>query len=78
MTSYTCVFSSVKPAHLTKIFMSLLASRLNDSIILSVLISHRAGLEIIKLSGGLGMSLASFSFSNFISYKGLPCQNPRQ
>lgn len=61
MTSYTCVFSSGKPARLTKIFTSLLAFRWNDSIILSALISHRAGLEIIKLSGGLCMSLVSFS-----------------
>lgn len=58
---HTCVFSSGKPARLTKIFTSLLASRWNDSIILSVLISHRTGLEIIKLSGGLCMSLVSFS-----------------
>lgn len=61
MTSYTCVFSSGNPAGLTKIFTSLLSSRWNDSIILSVLISHRTGLEIIKLSGGLCMSLVSFS-----------------
>lgn len=61
MTSYTCVFSSGKPARLTKIFTSLLAFRWNDSIILSALISHRAGLEIIKLSGGLCISLVSFS-----------------